>query len=125
MAKPLNARFNVMAVGHHSADKLSFFRSLLRNEEITFVRSSESETSFANPFRGQQLTDLKAKEVKIVEVGRNELKIKNDDSVNLVMYDTLAYDDSVCDESFVDAICGHIEESHSAWRSLDLQVQCQ
>ena len=129
MAQPLsdartNVRFNVMTLGEHCTGKATFLRSLLRGDENTFTDCLESESYTKDIFRGQRFTDLKApKVIKIVEVGRSSLKTANDDLVSLVMYDTPGYEDFPYDESLVDAICGRIEESHSAWRSLDLQVQ--
>ena len=115
-----------MTLGQHCAGKTAFFRSLLQSEENNFADCSESESYAKDIFREQRLADLTApKVIKIVEVGRSGLKTKNDDSISLVMYDTQSYEDFVYDKSLVDAICGHMDQSHSAWRSLDLQVQRQ
>jgi septin family protein len=129
MAQPLsdaqtNVRFNVMTLGQHCAGKAAFFRSLLESDENNSTDCLESESYAKDNFRGQRITDLKApKASKIVEVGRSSLKTKSDDFISLVMYDTPSYEDFAYDKNLVDVICGHIEESHSAWRSLDLQVQ--
>ena len=129
MAQPLsdartNVRFNVMTLGGHCAGKAAFLRSLLQSDENAFTDCLESESSAKDTFRGRRLTDLTTPEViKIVEVRRSILKTTNDDSISLVMYDTPGYGDFLYDKSLVHAICDRIEESHSAWRSLDLQVQ--